>query len=82
MISEKVFRFFVDNFMVDPSIRLNDSDSFLENGIIDSTGILELISFLEVTFNIKIGDHEIIPENLDSFRGIEKFVKSKIPTFI
>jgi len=78
MISEKVQQFFIDNFMLDPKIELAETDSFLEAGVIDSTGILELIAFLEKSFGITIGDHEIIPENLDSFTGINNFINSKL----
>jgi acyl carrier protein len=78
MITEKVQQFFIDNFMLDPALELSEADSFLEAGIIDSTGILELIAFLEKSFGITIGDHEIIPDNLDSFKSIKKFVNSKL----
>jgi acyl carrier protein len=69
--------FFEDNFMVDFPPDFNDDDSFLENGIIDSTGVLELILFLEETFEIKVDDAEVTPENLDSFRAIHNFVAQK-----
>lgn len=78
MITEKVHQFFIDNFMLDPAIEIAEADSFLEAGIIDSTGILELISFLEKSFGITVSDHEIIPENLDSFTGINDFVNFKM----
>ena len=54
-----------------------NTDSFLDKGIIDSTGVLEVIGFLEETFGIKVDDSEILPENLDSVRNIERFVSSK-----
>ena len=55
----------------------SDEDSFLENGIIDSTGVLELILFLEESYGIKVEDSEVTPENLDSFIAIQKFVQQK-----
>ena len=51
--------------------------SFLNEGIIDSTGILELIMFLEETFDVKIEDQELMPENLDSLNNIQRFIVAK-----
>ena len=59
-------------------VTLNDSDSFLEQSIIDSTGVLELVEFIQDSFGIKIEDEELMPDNLDSLNSIEKFIKSKI----
>jgi len=64
----------VDNFLFGETGDLKDNTSFLEEGIIDSTGVLELIDFLEETFEISIADDEIIPENLDSLDNLEKFL--------
>lgn len=57
--------------------RLSDSESLLGAGLIDSTGILELVSFLEGEFGIAILDEEIVPENLDSVQQIAKYVEGK-----
>ncbi|GAB6144238.1 acyl carrier protein [Desulfocicer niacini] len=67
-------KFIVDNFLFGETGDLKDNTSFLEEGIIDSTGVLELIDFLEETFQISIADDEIIPENLDSLDNLEKFL--------
>ena len=67
---EQIKEFFEDNFMVDFEEDFNDEDSFLESGIIDSTGVLELVLFLEENFGFKVDDEEIIPENLDSFKKL------------
>jgi len=56
---------------------LADDLSFLDSGIIDSTGVLELISFVEETFDIEIEDDETIPENLDSLDRLARFIQSK-----
>jgi len=56
---------------------LADDQSFLDSGIIDSTGVLELISFVEETFDIEIEDDETIPENLDSLDRLARFIQSK-----
>ena len=74
---DEVKSFIEDNFMIDFNPDFSVEDSFLENGIIDSTGVLELVLFIEETYNIKIEDDEVLPENLDSFAGIEKFLQQK-----
>ena len=76
-IKEQLKDFFKNNFMVEINGDFSDDDSFLENGIIDSTGVLELVMFLEENFNIKVADEELLPENLDSFNNIDKYLKSK-----
>jgi len=57
-----------------------DDESFLELGILDSTGVIELISFLEETYSIRIEDDEITPENLDTLANIERHIQSKLVT--
>jgi len=76
--SEKIRAFVVDNFLFGDGSRLTDDTSFLEERIIDSTGILQIISFLEEEFAIKINDDEILPENLDSLNNISAFLNSKL----
>ena len=77
-IKLKVKEFIINNFLIGAeSDKLDDTDSFLEKGIIDSTGILELVEFMQEAFEIKIEDEELMPENLDSLNNIEKFVNSK-----
>ena len=66
--------FVVENFLFGDRERLNENTSFLESGIIDSTGILELVSFLEETYDIVIKDDELIPENLDSLKNVAQFL--------
>jgi len=75
---EKLQSFFEENFMVEFPHDFGDEDSFLENGIIDSTGVLELILFLEETYNVKVEDNEVTPENLDSFQFLNSFLKQKL----
>ncbi len=76
-IKGQVKDFFKENFMVEFNGEVSDSDSFLENGVIDSTGVLELVLFLEESFNITVEDDDITPENLDSMDNIKAFVVSK-----
>jgi acyl carrier protein len=54
-----------------------DSDSFFEMEIVDSTGVLELVLFIEETFNIRVEDEEIVPENLDSVNNLVTFILKK-----
>ena len=54
-----------------------DDDSFLEKGIIDSTGILELVGFIEETFSVKVADEDLIPENMDSINKLGYFITGK-----
>lgn len=74
----KIKTFIIENFLFGNTDGLNDDTSFLEEGIIDSTGILELITFLEEEFSIKVDDEELIPENLDSINNIAAFLELKL----
>ncbi|MCF7956497.1 MAG: acyl carrier protein [Phycisphaerae bacterium] len=77
-VIEQTRDFIVDNFLYGDADKLEHNTSFMLEGIIDSTGILELITFLEATYQIKIADDEIIPENMDSLESIEKYLCSKL----
>ncbi len=72
-------KFITESFL--PSAGLEtfyDDDSFMEKGIVDSTGILELLEFIEEKFNIRIEDEEIIPDNLDSLGKLSNFINRKV----
>jgi len=60
----------------DPA-ELTDSGSLLELGIIDSTGVLEMVGFLEESFGFQVDDDELIPDNLDSLEKLEKYIERK-----
>ena len=75
---EIIKTFIVENFLFGSEDGLEDKTSFLEEGIIDSTGILELVTFLEEEFSITIEDEELVPENLDSINNVTAFLESKI----
>jgi acyl carrier protein len=77
-VKKEIIDFFTENFMVEFEDGFDDNKSFLENGIIDSTGVLELVVFLEENYDIKVQDDEIIPENLDSFKNIEAYLNKKL----
>jgi acyl carrier protein len=77
-VRDKVRCFLVENFLFDQEdCPLNEQDSFLDLGIIDSTGVLELVQFLEEGFQIEVTDEEMIPENLDSIMRLTNFVCGK-----
>jgi len=78
-IIEELRAFVIENFLFGQSdVPLSDDTSFLANGIIDSTGLLELISFMERHYDIKLADDELIPDNLDSLDRLARFVFRKI----
>ena len=81
-LKSAVHEFIIRNFIFEDDGSLTESMSFLENGIIDSTGVMELIAFLESTFGITVEDHEIIPENLDSIRNVSSFVDLKLSSTV
>ncbi len=73
----KVRSFIVDNFLFGDASGLEDHASLLDKGIIDSTGILELVEFLTEEFSISIADEELVPENLDSIDNVTAFLRRK-----
>jgi len=75
---DKVRTFIVDNFLFGDDSSLKEDSSFLQEHIVDSTGILEIIAFLEEEFSIIINDDELLPENLDSLNNIDAFLKNKL----
>lgn len=77
-IKNKIKTFIVENFLFGKDEGLEDETSFLDEGIIDSTGILELVSFMEEEFHVKVEDEELIPENLDSIKNVVAYLERKI----
>jgi acyl carrier protein len=75
---DRVRGFIASMFMTDAATSLGDDDSFLQLQIVDSTGFLELVNYLEGEFKVKIGDDELIPENLDTLNCIEQFLERKL----
>ena len=73
----RVRQFITSNFYVSDPGALRDEDSLLEAGIVDSTGVLEVVAFLESQFGLAIEDAEIVPENLDSIARIAAFLQRK-----
>jgi acyl carrier protein len=77
-VRDQVRAYIVGSFLMRKKAEaLRDDTSFLAQGILDSTGVVELVAFLEETFGIKVADEEIVPENLDSLVAIDAFVARK-----
>lgn len=77
-LTEKLRGFVTDNFLFGDADRLPADDaSLLGNGILDSTGVLELIEYLESEFGIRVADTETVPQNLDSIAGLAQYVTRK-----
>jgi acyl carrier protein len=74
---ERVRGFITSMFLTDAAA-LGDDDSLLQLQVVDSTGFLELVGFLETEFQIKVGDDEMLPENLDTLACIDTFLASKL----
>jgi acyl carrier protein len=77
-IGQRVRQFIIDNFVFGDASHLADDDSFLDNGLIDSMGILTLVVFVEETYDIAVQDEEIVPGNWDSVNRIANFIGSKL----
>jgi acyl carrier protein len=77
-IGREIREFVVTNFLFGQEGTLTEDQSFLESGIIDSTGVLELVAFLEQRYGITVGDRELLPENLDSIQNVSGFVTRKL----
>ena len=77
-LREQIRNFILENFLLENPEDLVDDESMLEKGIIDSTGVLELVGFIESTFEIKVEDEELIPENLDSIKNIVGYLERKL----
>jgi acyl carrier protein len=73
----RIRQFVLSNFYVADAASLGDELSLLDQGIVDSTGVLEVIGFLETEFGLQVADEEILPENLDSISRIAAYVLRK-----
>jgi acyl carrier protein len=77
-IQKTVRDFIQKNFIFDPNTVLANDESLLGAGVIDSTGVLELIGFLEDKFQLQFGDDELVAENFDTIVKISAFVQNKL----
>jgi acyl carrier protein len=76
-VENKIRGYIAENFLFGDTAELGADESFLDKGIIDSTGILEIVMYLEEEFGVKVADNEMLPENLDSIGNIVRFIESK-----
>ena len=76
-IKSRIKTFIIETFLFGDLGELGDDTSFLDEGIVDSTGVLELVDFIEVSLGVSVDDEELLPENLDSINKVETFVRNK-----
>lgn len=79
-IEQQITSFIIDNLLLGKKLDVAGTRSFLEAGIIDSTGVLELVQFLEETWGFTVKDEEMVPDNLDSLANLVRFVQRKSGT--
>lgn len=77
LINSQIREFLYENFIFTGLNGLDDDASFLEHGVVDSTGVLELVLFAEETFGIAVEDDEVVPDNFDSVSRLAAFVVAK-----
>ena len=75
---QQIRAYIAENFLLGQDNGVRDDESLLGAGIVDSTGVLELVGFLEKTFRIELQDEDLVPENLDSIRNLASFVDRKL----
>ncbi len=82
-IREQIKSYIAETFLFsDDGFEFSDDDSFLDEGIVDSMGVLEIIMFLEETFGFSVEDEEIKPENFDSVNNLYSYIQRKAPTAV
>jgi acyl carrier protein len=78
-IKEQIRQYLAENFLFSSNgFNLGDDASLLEEGIVDSTGVLELVLFVEETYNVEVADDEIVPENFDTVNNLAAYVGRKM----
>jgi len=75
--TESVKQFIVDNFLFGDTDKISVDTHLFEKGIIDSTGVLELVAFIEENFKVTVSDDELVQDNFSSLSAIDKFLQSK-----
>jgi acyl carrier protein len=77
-IAEEIRKYIVNTFLFGQGDDLSNDDSFLAQGIVDSTGILELVALIEETYSVTVYDDELVPENFDSINRVAGYVTRKL----
>jgi acyl carrier protein len=77
-IKEQIRQYIAQNFLFSNNgFELGDDVSFLDEGVVDSTGVLELVMFVEDTFGVEVDDEDIVPDNFDSVNNLAVYIASK-----
>jgi acyl carrier protein len=77
-IEKTVSQFISKTFLFDETKEVDKTVSLLGTGVIDSTGVLELISFIEITYKVKFQDQDLVADNFDSIEKIKEFLSNKV----
>ena len=77
-LRQQISTFVAENFLLASDDEVSDASSLLDSGVLDSTGVMELVGFLEKQYDIPIADEDVVPENLDSIDNLVAFVKRKL----
>ena len=76
--SKQIRAYIVESFLLGDGDGFSDGESLLESGTVDSTGVMELVAFIEETFGVDVDDEDLVPENLDTISDIAAFVERKL----
>jgi acyl carrier protein len=76
-LQQEIREFVIGHFLFGQDNGLSNTSSFLDHGIIDSTGVLELVAHIEGQYGVKIADDELVPDNLDSIESVARFIQTK-----
>jgi acyl carrier protein len=77
-VQEQIRRYVAENFLFSSNgFHLDNDESFLESGVVDSLGVLELVTFVEETFRVRVLEDEIVPHNFDSVNRLAAYVAQK-----
>lgn len=77
-LRQELRAFLAETFVLGPEDVLEDDSSLLRAGVIDSTGVLEVVAHLESRYGIEIADEEIVPQNMDSIEALSRFVNARL----
>ena len=77
-IEEKIKEFILHNLYFSEGAVIEDGESFLETGVVDSTGVMELVAFVETEFGIRVEQEEIVVDNFDSVSKVASFIRRKL----
>ena len=81
-VKGRIRSFIIDNFLFGEDEGLDDQVSFLDNGIVDSMGILEIVNFITEEFEVVVADEDLLPENLDSIDNIANYLKGRLQAVV